>query len=432
MSQSVTPGVVIKQQFTQPGRAVKTEEKEKHKGKKSPKKPGKTFTGFLNYINREEAKRQEQFPLYQNYMGNPEKSNGLFSADSDSLTEGEEAEIKRLFALAQDNGSLMWQTVISFDNSFLEENGLYDPAAGMLDEARMRNITRAAIRKIQQSEGLENAVWTGAIHYNTDNIHIHVAMAEPEPRRRKKTYTYTRKDGTTFEKEEYVGRFRGESIRKAKASVVNDILNDRDVNIELNDFIRGSAKGLKDNGIDPEFAEEFLGIYEQLPKDVSRNLWNYKSKSVPPEVRAKVDMLTDAWLRKHYPDELKDFEERLRRRDRAYAKAYGKKASSRYYDSKMDDLRYRMGNAVFTELRSYDRKLRDAAKAERERDRKEQRERWEREAKEREDRWRRQLSLRRSLFDLEKALRKEYGDWKSQMEYEKALDAAARQDGGYD
>lgn len=39
-----------------------------------------------------------------------------------------------------------------------------------------------------KNESLENATWSAAIHYNTDNIHVHVATVEPAPCRQKKMY----------------------------------------------------------------------------------------------------------------------------------------------------------------------------------------------------------------------------------------------------
>ena len=36
-----------------------------------------------------------------------------------------------------------------------------------------------------ENEGLENAIWTAGIHYNTDNIHIHIATCEIMPAREK-------------------------------------------------------------------------------------------------------------------------------------------------------------------------------------------------------------------------------------------------------
>ncbi|GAB5871555.1 hypothetical protein JMUB7549_27660 [Staphylococcus aureus] len=35
------------------------------------------------------------------------------------------------------------------------------------------------MKRFEKKEGLEdNLVWSGAIHYNTDNIHVHVAAVE--------------------------------------------------------------------------------------------------------------------------------------------------------------------------------------------------------------------------------------------------------------
>lgn len=94
------------------------------------------FQSYIDYIDREEAQRNNAFSTYNifsdyeqynEYMGNPEKSSGLFTADKDSLTYAEKKELKSIFEMAQDNQSLMWQTVISFDNRWLEKNGVYDP-----------------------------------------------------------------------------------------------------------------------------------------------------------------------------------------------------------------------------------------------------------------------------------------------------------------
>ena len=76
------------------------------------------FQEYIDYIDREEAVRNEnfeKFSSYNDYMGNPEKTTGLFTADKDSLDEKEKLELKHLFRMAQQNNSIMWQNVISFD-----------------------------------------------------------------------------------------------------------------------------------------------------------------------------------------------------------------------------------------------------------------------------------------------------------------------------
>ncbi|MEF2293766.1 relaxase MobL [Virgibacillus dokdonensis] len=40
----------------------------------------------------------------------------------------------------------MWQDVLSFDNAFLEEQGLYNSKTKQLDERRMKNIVRGAVK----------------------------------------------------------------------------------------------------------------------------------------------------------------------------------------------------------------------------------------------------------------------------------------------
>ena len=84
------------------------------------KNNSKLFSGYINYMERDEAVRSKntvEFNIYNDYMGNPEKSTGLFTNEKDNLTHSEKRELKDVFQTAQDNESVMWQTVISFDKS---------------------------------------------------------------------------------------------------------------------------------------------------------------------------------------------------------------------------------------------------------------------------------------------------------------------------
>lgn len=86
------------------------------------------FQEYIDYMDREEAQRNNAittYNLFNEYMGNPYKSTGLFTAEKDSLTLQEKKHLKKVFSIAQTNQSLMWQTVISFDNNWLQKNGIY-------------------------------------------------------------------------------------------------------------------------------------------------------------------------------------------------------------------------------------------------------------------------------------------------------------------
>lgn len=150
------------------------------------------FFGYIDYINRENAVRNEHissYSIYADYMDNPYKTSDLFTSSSDHLSYEEKVKLQNVYSLAQERLSLMWQTVISFDNKWLEENGLYDSKTKILDDKRLMNYTRNAVNSMLKTEGLENAVWSAAIHYNTDNLHIHIATVEPIPTRQKMHFT---------------------------------------------------------------------------------------------------------------------------------------------------------------------------------------------------------------------------------------------------
>ena len=58
-------------------------------------------------------------------MGKKAKRHGLFTETGDVQTMEDKTKRKDIFKQAQSKDSLMWQTVISFDNKWLEKNGLY-------------------------------------------------------------------------------------------------------------------------------------------------------------------------------------------------------------------------------------------------------------------------------------------------------------------
>ena len=163
---SITAGCIVKTDFVTAG--------------------SKLFAGYIDYIDRETAVRSEnlsKYSLYTNYMDNPEKTTELFTNDSDRLSNTEKQQLKALYEKAQWNGSPMWQTVISFDNLWLEKNRMYNSEEGFLDVRSLHEYTRKAVNAMLKKEGLDTAVWSAAIHYNTDNLHVHIATVEPTPTR---------------------------------------------------------------------------------------------------------------------------------------------------------------------------------------------------------------------------------------------------------
>lgn len=99
MSDSITAGCIVSTDFVTSGSTI--------------------FSGYIDYIDRETAVRNEHisdYSMYTDYMDNPEKTTELFTANSNRLSNEEKQQLKALYEKAQENGSPMWQTVISFDN----------------------------------------------------------------------------------------------------------------------------------------------------------------------------------------------------------------------------------------------------------------------------------------------------------------------------
>ena len=312
------------------------------------------FQSYIDYIDREEAQRNNAFSTYNifsdyeqynEYMGNPEKSSGLFTADKDSLTYAEKKELKSIFEMAQNNESLMWQTVISFDNRWLEKNGVYDPEKKVLDEQKVKETVRKAINRLMESEGMDHAVWSAGIHYNTDNIHVHIATVEPYPMREKMLY-----EGNL----EVRGKFKQSNLNQCKSAVVNEIAQTKEMNLRINQIIRKDIVDyLKEYELaaDPVMKKKFLGLCEDI-SSIPKNMMNYNNRAMAP-YRSRLDEISSLFLEQYCPEKYQELTEILDRQSKLYEEAYGGQKFDYYKEDKLQDLMQRMGNAVLKSARSY-------------------------------------------------------------------------------
>lgn len=332
MTQTITPGVVLKTKFVTANQ--------------------KGFHDYVQYVDREEAKGNENahrsmFSLYNHYMDDPEKTSALFTQQSDNLSMEGKQGIKSLFKEAQDNGSMMWQDVISFDNDWLQRQGVYDKNSHTLDEDALKHVTRKSMQTMMKKEGLqESAIWSAAIHYNTDNIHVHVATVEPNPTRER-------------------GKRKPKTLDAMKGEVVNGLLDRSQERNQINTLIRNHM-------VDPKKKENsstkwrnrelkplFLEIYNHLPED--QRQWHYGYQTLKP-IRPKIDELTNRYLNKYHQEDMKQLHQKLDEEVNELKQAYGdgpkeKKRYENYKQNKLDDVMKRMGNAFLQEMKTYDKQL---------------------------------------------------------------------------
>ncbi|BDS18646.1 MobP2 family relaxase [Clostridium perfringens] len=351
------------------------------------------FKNFIDYIDRSEATRKKNFDkysAYNNYMGNPEKIGSLFTKDKHSLTEKEVKKLKKDFDKAQSNGSNMWQEVFSFDNEFLEANGLYDSENGALDEEKIQEATRRAMEELSKREGFKDLTWSASLHYNTDNIHVHIASVEINPSRER-------------------GKFKPKTLYNMKSSFVNSLLDKQKDLDKINLLIRDNLiQGKKEMSFkeDIEMRKMVKEIVQKLPSD--KRQWHYNYNSMQ-EVRPLIDNLTKYYIETYKKDEFKELVDRLEKEDKFYKEVYGKRKveTTTYKDNKIQDLYTRMGNTILKEIKEYvkEEDLKSQKKFEN------LQERWERNKN--------IIITKQSISMMKKSLNNDINSMKNQREYEK-------------
>lgn len=341
MTNDIKAGCIIKTKFTDALQASKSAHN--------------TFKSYIDYIDRNEAIRNEafhiydmdnQFQDYNNYMDNPNKSTGLFTEHLSSLDGKQRKALKQAFSTAYENNNIMWQTVISFDNRFLEQLGVYDKETGIVNEKRLQGATRSMMRETFKRENLtDTAIWSAAVHYNTDNIHIHIAYTEPYNTRRLKEIDGVKRPD---------GYFKKATIRGMKSKVVNHLLEydfQQLDNIARKKFVNEKKDYLIYN--DAKLFTQWNKVYKKLPKD--KRLWQYNMNAIK-DVRPALNKLTKEYLMRYYPKSYQQYYKELVRKQSVYKTAYGESSKqSNYVDNKLDDLYTRMGNVILKEMKDYDR-----------------------------------------------------------------------------
>ncbi|MEC1305971.1 MobP2 family relaxase [Lysinibacillus capsici] len=340
----MTPGIVLKSKFVMPGTSE--------------------YKQYVNYINRDEAKyncklelneKNDSFSLYysyMDYMGDEEKQGMLFTQTDDLLSPADKKAIQQQFNKAQVNGSPLWQDVISFDNEWLVNNGLLNKDHKILDEIKIKSVVREAMAEMLERENMKDtAVWTAAIHYNTDNIHVHIATVEPIPTREKKDYLNPQ---TGVWEKQYRAKRKLGTLERMKSKIVNRIVDRTDERNQITNLIRGSVKKKKENVQLSTYRKTkrlFREALERLPTD--RSQWQYAYQSIN-DARPYIDEIVTIYLDKFYQKEMKELHTLLEDEVKAMKEMYGEKSNYlNYKQTKLDDLKKRMGNAVLTEMRAY-------------------------------------------------------------------------------
>jgi hypothetical protein len=207
------------------------------------------------------------------------------------------------------------------------------------------NATRNAMADLLKSEGLLNsAVWSGAIHYNTDNIHVHVAFVEPEPTRELMMYK-----GTLQRR----GKLKYSNIERAKSRIANSI-SDRTLDFQkIDELVRqkiGSNEIAYQDLDEKRLTERYIKIFSLLPHD--RRLWKYNNNAMS-KIRPELDLFIEDFIQTYRQDEFSELNGLLDKQVAFNRETYGQKSRfDDYKTNKIHDLYSNIGNTILKEMSS--------------------------------------------------------------------------------
>lgn len=351
------PGVILTARFVMPG--------------------SKTFGGYIEYMDRDAATRNkfaEEWDVYadpetlaestavaeddksqdyggfNDYMGNPVKTDELFSRANDELTQDQKSNAKQYFRDAQKNGSPMWQLVFSFDNKWLEENGLLDANNQVLAKSKVMDATRKGIARLEEKTGLKGQ-WTAAIHYNTDNIHVHIGYTERVSTR--PMINYENKKNPELSGWQRKGKFRVDALEQTKSAFATSLVSHKDLLMELDKSLSNAithAREMGDQWQQETYQSAMTNLVRKLPSN--RAQWQYGYAS-GQHFKTEIDSVINLYLKTDGARYMPEIWRTMSKVDAAYIRDYGE--TSRYYSAGKlygkNGLYARLGNAVLKELK---------------------------------------------------------------------------------
>ncbi|WP_368739650.1 MobP2 family relaxase [Enterococcus casseliflavus] len=332
-----------------------------------------TFSQYIQYMDREEAvrnqyfntynafspnnqkeayhsltgKEHEPFGNYNDYVSNPEKTSALFTRLYDETPTEILQQLKNYFDQSQQAGSPLWQHVFSFQNDWLIEQGILSAETKEVDRHRLIEATRVAMKTLEEKEGLQGE-WTGAIHYNTDNIHIHVGYTEIESTR--KLATFFSGDKKDIGRLERKGKLLVKSLRATKGKFVNELLALTDFLTHTTEEFRLLVSDTKKNQelfLEGHYRDLLQKLYQVLPANQSRWKYGYAKNN---DFKTEIDAIIDFYLRTEGKEQFLSIKHQIKKLSAIYEEAYGNPRNlPTYEDNKLygkNGLYHTLGNVI--------------------------------------------------------------------------------------
>lgn len=306
-----------------------------------------SFKEYIDYMNRSYATENQS-----------DEVTAIFTEETNYLEREKVSQLKEKLQEAYRNESLLWQGVVSFDNAFLAEQGLYNLETHQVDQTALKQVMRETIPQLIKAEGLsETAFWWGNIHLNTDNIHIHFGLSELESNRDKIYYE-------PRQQWEYRGNFKQKSLNQVKSTVYHSLLKENakegllrqeqilaNLKTQLLGQVMESTRQV--SSAEKNFLEQ---AYRHLPKDKS---WHYGSHAKDFAVsKFFLDKYMDAYLEQDGNESYQAFLAETKAFLQKFEGVYSAERNKGYDQEalvakRVTELRERIGNHILRYLKEH-------------------------------------------------------------------------------
>ena len=293
----------------------------------------------------QKVKRAAQKMDPSNSVKKDKTLSGYWTVDQETVQLQDLGKIRNKMRMAEKNGSVLWQDVVSFDNDFLIDEKIYDPKTNFLDEAKLHEASKNMMITLAKNEKLYNPFWTVAIHRNTDNIHLHFSIVEEKNSRPLVKYK---------DRLQPRGNFKKSTISKMKSSFSNTLLDrsqiEREITKERQNIRQNITRAFKENLRDKELNHQLEELISDLPTD--KRKWKYGTlQKLNPTLVKKIDSITHNML-KNDPN-YKHWHNLVKSMDQKSKEQYGRSVES-YANNQEKDLKKRVGNRLLTDLAKTD------------------------------------------------------------------------------
>ena len=143
-----------------------------------------------------------------------------------------------------------------------------------------------------------------------------------------------------------------------KSAVVNQVINQQRYNIRINEILRKNIleqKKERDLIFDDKFKKKVDLIYKVLP--ANRKSWAYNAEDME-HLKPLIDAISKSYLEHYHKEDIKELQRQLQKREAVYREAYGENhRNGSFAENKIQDLYTRLGNAILSDLKKYDKEL---------------------------------------------------------------------------